>query len=78
MLCLFLSRPCQCLADGVRSLRQRFRKHMGVDIFRCPGVAVAEVFGDDFRGYAHVYQERGVRMAEEIQTFGFLELSKLK
>lgn len=57
-----LIRPRQCLADGVRSLRQRFRKHMGVDIFRCPGVAVAEMLGDHFRGYAHVYQQRSIRV----------------
>ena len=69
MLCLFLSFPCQCLADGVRSLRQRFRKHMGIDIFRCPGVAVAEMLGDDFRWYAHVYQERGVRVAEVVDVY---------
>ena len=69
MLYLFLSRPCQCLANGLRSLRQRFRKHMGVDIFRCPGVAVAEMLGNDFRGYAHVCQERGVRVAEVVDVY---------
>ena len=57
MLCALSVLPCQCLADGIRSLRQRFRKHMGIDIFRCPGITVAEMLGDHFRGYAHVYQE---------------------
>lgn len=42
---------------------------MGVDIFRCPGVAVAEMLGDHFRWYAHVYQERGVRVAQIVDVY---------
>ena len=69
MLCALFVCPCQRLADSIRSLRQRFREHMGVDIFRCPGVAVAEMLGDYFRGDVHVYQQRGVRVAEVVDVY---------
>lgn len=69
MLCALSVLPCQSLADGVRGLRQRLRKHMGVDIFRCPGVAMAKMLGNHFRGYAHVYQEWGVRVAEVVDVY---------
>ena len=62
MLYFFLSASCQSLADGIRGLRQRLRKHMGVDIFRRPGVAMAKMLGNHFRRYAHIYQERGIRV----------------
>ena len=68
MLCALSVLPCQSLADGVRGLRQRLHKHMGVDIFRCPGVTVAEMLGDDFRGYAHLYPDKEKMLAAQLDT----------
>ena len=69
MLYFFLSASCQSLADGIRGLRQRLRKHMGVDIFRRPGVAMAKMLGNHFRRYAHIYQERGIRVAKVMDVY---------
>lgn len=54
------------LADGIGRLGHGLGKHMGVYVLRSPGIAVAQMLRNDLDRDPHVYQQRGVGVAEVV------------
>ena len=67
-------RVCHCPGAQVLGLRIQMR----VDIRRSGNIAVPQPLLNLLHRHALFQQQAGAGVAEEIQTFGFSEISKLK